>query len=174
MATWPGAWRKPDLSRTRGLRVGWCLQSDRIDDGAAPVALETISPSGLKLVKLWYLFTPAMQWIYWPRQGVALGASEASGASVRCEASRFEGLESGREFPTISLGRVGYAPPVAAMLSAGILTSIRRNPMYPTHEGYNDTLHGYYLEDLRIGMSASHAKTVTETDVVMFAGFDRR
>ena len=42
--------------------------------------------------------------------------------------------------------------------------------MYPTHEGYNDTLHGYYLEDLQIGMSASHAKTVTETDVVMFAG----
>jgi 3-hydroxybutyryl-CoA dehydratase len=42
--------------------------------------------------------------------------------------------------------------------------------MYPTHEGYNDTLHGYYLEDLKVGMSASHAKTVTETDVVMFAG----
>ncbi|MDG4554163.1 MAG: MaoC family dehydratase [Candidatus Competibacter sp.] len=42
--------------------------------------------------------------------------------------------------------------------------------MYPTHEGYNDTLHGYYLEDLRVGMSASHAKTVTETDVVLFAG----
>ncbi|HAS50705.1 MAG TPA: acyl dehydratase [Gammaproteobacteria bacterium] len=42
--------------------------------------------------------------------------------------------------------------------------------MYPTHEGYNDTLHGYYLEDLDVGMCASHAKTVTETDVVMFAG----
>lgn len=42
--------------------------------------------------------------------------------------------------------------------------------MYSTHAGYNDSIHGYYLEDLQIGMSASHAKTVTETDVVMFAG----
>ena len=42
--------------------------------------------------------------------------------------------------------------------------------MYSTHQGYNDSIHGYYLEDLRVGMSASHAKTVTETDVVMFAG----
>ena len=42
--------------------------------------------------------------------------------------------------------------------------------MYSTHEGYNDSIHGYYLEDLKIGMSASHAKTGTETDVVMFAG----
>ena len=38
------------------------------------------------------------------------------------------------------------------------------------HEGHNDSIHGYYLEDLKVGMSASHAKTVTETDVVMFAG----
>ena len=42
--------------------------------------------------------------------------------------------------------------------------------MYSNHEGYNDSIHGYYLEDLKVGMSASHAKTVTETDVVMFAG----
>ncbi len=42
--------------------------------------------------------------------------------------------------------------------------------MYSNHEGYNDSIHGYYLEDLEVGMSASHAKTVTETDVVMFAG----
>ena len=40
--------------------------------------------------------------------------------------------------------------------------------MYSTHEGYNDSIHGYYLEELEVGMSASHAKTVTETDVVMF------
>ena len=31
-------------------------------------------------------------------------------------------------------------------------------------------LHGYYLEDLTIGMSASYAKTVTEADVILFAG----
>lgn len=31
-------------------------------------------------------------------------------------------------------------------------------------------LHGYYLEDLKIGMSASYAKTVTEADVILMAG----
>jgi 3-hydroxybutyryl-CoA dehydratase len=31
-------------------------------------------------------------------------------------------------------------------------------------------LHGYYLEDLSVGMSAVHAKTITDADVVMFAG----
>lgn len=29
---------------------------------------------------------------------------------------------------------------------------------------------GYFLEDLKVGMSASYAKTVTEADVVLFAG----
>jgi len=33
-----------------------------------------------------------------------------------------------------------------------------------------DDLHGYYLEDLETGMSASYAKTVTEADVILFAG----
>jgi 3-hydroxybutyryl-CoA dehydratase len=31
-------------------------------------------------------------------------------------------------------------------------------------------LHGYDIEDLSIGMSASFAKTITEADIVMFAG----
>ncbi|MBB3065321.1 MaoC family dehydratase [Limibacillus halophilus] len=31
-------------------------------------------------------------------------------------------------------------------------------------------LHGYYIEDLEPGMSAIYAKTVTEADIVMFAG----
>jgi len=31
-------------------------------------------------------------------------------------------------------------------------------------------LHGYYLEDLQAGMSDSFAKTVTEADVILFAG----
>jgi 3-hydroxybutyryl-CoA dehydratase len=31
-------------------------------------------------------------------------------------------------------------------------------------------LHGYYLEDLEIGMSASYAKTISESDVYTFAG----
>lgn len=33
-----------------------------------------------------------------------------------------------------------------------------------------EELHGYYLEDLEIGMSASYAKTISEADVYMFAG----
>lgn len=31
-------------------------------------------------------------------------------------------------------------------------------------------LHGYYFEDLEIGMGDSFGKTITETDVVLFAG----
>jgi len=33
-----------------------------------------------------------------------------------------------------------------------------------------DGMHGYYFEDLEVGMTASYAKTITETDIVMFAG----
>ena len=31
-------------------------------------------------------------------------------------------------------------------------------------------LHGYFIEDLIEGMSASYAKTITEADIVIFAG----
>ena len=34
----------------------------------------------------------------------------------------------------------------------------------------SDNLHGYFFEDLEIGMSASFAKTVTESDIAAFAG----
>jgi len=34
----------------------------------------------------------------------------------------------------------------------------------------SENLHGYYIEDLSVGMSASYAKTVTEADVILFAG----
>jgi len=33
-----------------------------------------------------------------------------------------------------------------------------------------DSLHGYYFEDLEVGMTDVFAKTITETDIVMFAG----
>jgi 3-hydroxybutyryl-CoA dehydratase len=33
-----------------------------------------------------------------------------------------------------------------------------------------ELLHGYYLEDLKTGMSASYGRTVTETDIANFAG----
>ncbi|OKH87948.1 MaoC family dehydratase [Thalassospira sp. TSL5-1] len=33
-----------------------------------------------------------------------------------------------------------------------------------------DGLEGYYLEDLEVGMEGSYAKTVTETDIILFAG----
>jgi len=34
----------------------------------------------------------------------------------------------------------------------------------------NDELNGYFIEDLEVGMSARFAKTLTETDIVLFAG----
>ena len=34
----------------------------------------------------------------------------------------------------------------------------------------NDDLHGSYLEDLEVGMNASYARTVSESDVYTFAG----
>ena len=33
-----------------------------------------------------------------------------------------------------------------------------------------EDIHGYYYEDLEVGMSGTYAKTITETDIVMFAG----
>ena len=36
--------------------------------------------------------------------------------------------------------------------------------------GQNGHLHGYFIEDLSVGMVASYAKTITETDIVIFAG----
>jgi 3-hydroxybutyryl-CoA dehydratase len=33
-----------------------------------------------------------------------------------------------------------------------------------------ELLHGYYLEDLKVGMSTSYGRTVTETDIANFAG----
>lgn len=33
-----------------------------------------------------------------------------------------------------------------------------------------EELHRYYLEDLEVGMEATYAKTITEADVVLFAG----
>jgi 3-hydroxybutyryl-CoA dehydratase len=33
----------------------------------------------------------------------------------------------------------------------------------------NDNMHGYYFEDLELGMMASSGKTVTEADVLLFA-----
>lgn len=34
----------------------------------------------------------------------------------------------------------------------------------------SDDLHGYFFEEIKIGMSASFAKTVTEADIAAFAG----
>lgn len=33
-----------------------------------------------------------------------------------------------------------------------------------------EELHGFYLEDLQVGMTEAYAKTVTDADIVMFAG----
>ncbi len=37
-------------------------------------------------------------------------------------------------------------------------------------DGPNSHLHGYFIEDLSVGMNALYAKTITETDIVIFAG----
>jgi 3-hydroxybutyryl-CoA dehydratase len=34
----------------------------------------------------------------------------------------------------------------------------------------HDDLHGLFYEDLRLGQSAAYARTVTEADIVLFAG----
>ena len=34
-----------------------------------------------------------------------------------------------------------------------------------------DPLHGYYIEDLEIGMTAVYGRTIAEGDVSLFAGF---
>jgi|TARA_R110002094_G_scaffold77498_2_gene83939 3-hydroxybutyryl-CoA dehydratase len=33
-----------------------------------------------------------------------------------------------------------------------------------------EELHGYFLEDLKIGMTAVYAKTITEADILLYAG----
>ncbi|MSO88581.1 MAG: MaoC family dehydratase [Rhodospirillaceae bacterium] len=40
----------------------------------------------------------------------------------------------------------------------------------PTTQGNFDELRGYYLEELSVGMTALYARTITEADVVLFAG----
>jgi 3-hydroxybutyryl-CoA dehydratase len=35
---------------------------------------------------------------------------------------------------------------------------------------YLDELHGYFYEDLKIGQTAVYARTITETDIVLFSG----
>ena len=34
----------------------------------------------------------------------------------------------------------------------------------------NDELHGYYYEDMEVGMTAVYSKTITDADILMFAG----
>lgn len=33
-----------------------------------------------------------------------------------------------------------------------------------------NNIHGYYLEDLSVGMTASYTRTITQTEIVLFAG----
>jgi len=37
-------------------------------------------------------------------------------------------------------------------------------------QSHVDELHGYYFEDLKVGMTAVYGKTVTEASILMFAG----
>ena len=40
----------------------------------------------------------------------------------------------------------------------------------PVHSQDHDELHGYYIGDLSVGMTAIYAKTITDADIVLFAG----
>ncbi len=40
----------------------------------------------------------------------------------------------------------------------------------PTGDSLLDELHGFYYEDLKAGMSAVYSKTITDADIVAFAG----
>jgi 3-hydroxybutyryl-CoA dehydratase len=40
----------------------------------------------------------------------------------------------------------------------------------PFSDSNMNDMHGYYLEDMKVGMAASYARTVTEADLVLFAG----
>ena len=40
----------------------------------------------------------------------------------------------------------------------------------PVHSRDHDELHGYYIGDLSVGMTAIYAKTITDADIVLFAG----
>ncbi len=46
----------------------------------------------------------------------------------------------------------------------------RDSPAGAVEKARMEELHGYYLEDLSVGMNALHAKTVTDADVILFAG----
>ena len=45
-----------------------------------------------------------------------------------------------------------------------------RFPGAQREAGSMDEKHGYYLEDLSVGMTSIYAKTLTDADIVMFAG----
>lgn len=40
----------------------------------------------------------------------------------------------------------------------------------PAISSDHEELHGYYLDDLSVGMTAIYAKTMTDADIVLFAG----
>jgi len=37
-------------------------------------------------------------------------------------------------------------------------------------QAVTNDIHGYFFEDLEIGMTASFGRTITEADIVLFAG----
>jgi 3-hydroxybutyryl-CoA dehydratase len=61
------------------------------------------------------------------------------------------------------------APLDAAAKSATVQKRIREKPVALVPK-FGAEVHGFYLEDLKVGMTAVYSKTVTEADMVMFAG----
>jgi 3-hydroxybutyryl-CoA dehydratase len=54
--------------------------------------------------------------------------------------------------------------------TANALESARTSRRSAILQEKMELLHGYYLEDLKVGMSTSYGRTVTETDIANFAG----
>jgi 3-hydroxybutyryl-CoA dehydratase len=58
----------------------------------------------------------------------------------------------------------------AAKVAADKKSDKKRDKPVALVPNFGTELHGYYLEDLEVGMTAVYSKTVTEADIMAFAG----
>src|SRR5687767_14361724 len=62
------------------------------------------------------------------------------------------------------------APLDSAAKAAPAKTDKKRDKAIALAPNFGTEVHGYYLEDLKLGMTAVYTKTVTEADIATFAG----
>src|SRR5687767_15140203 len=90
--------------------------------------------------------------------------------------SGMTGLSGGWGGRSITAGRAASGPlpalrrPVPAPYSAGRLCTATGLPDMDKLPGRLDELRGKYADELTVGMSAIFSKTVTDADIVLFAG----